>query len=73
MDWISSCTDHHGRDARNDTDGIFDNAGLMATSRQSDRMLAAINLGIDVWRFPRPAQFHMRLFKATPSGMQLVP
>ncbi|MCU7534613.1 protocatechuate dioxygenase, partial [Prescottella equi] len=41
-------TDHTGRDTRNDTDGIYDAAGLMATSRQPDRMLAAINLGIDV-------------------------
>ncbi|MDH6280323.1 protocatechuate 3,4-dioxygenase beta subunit [Prescottella agglutinans] len=45
---VSPYTDHTGRDTRNDTDGIFDKAGLLATSRQSDRMLAAINLGIDV-------------------------
>ncbi|WP_430334430.1 protocatechuate dioxygenase [Rhodococcus sp. ACT016] len=45
---ISPYTDHTGRDTRNDTDGIFDKAGLMVTSRQSDRMLAAINLGVDV-------------------------
>ncbi|MFM1722735.1 protocatechuate dioxygenase [Rhodococcus sp. PAM 2766] len=44
---VSPYTDHTGRDTRNDTDGIYDAAGLMATSRQSDRMLAAINLGID--------------------------
>jgi len=45
---VSPYTDHTGRDTRNDTDGIFDEAGLMVTSRQSDRMLAAINLGVDV-------------------------
>ncbi|WFR73358.1 intradiol ring-cleavage dioxygenase [Prescottella defluvii] len=45
---VSPYTDHTGRDTHNDTDGIFDKAGLLATSRQSDRMLAAINLGIDV-------------------------
>ncbi|CAM3148607.1 Secreted intradiol ring-cleavage dioxygenase [Prescottella defluvii] len=44
---VSPYTDHTGRDTRNAGDGIFDEAGLMATSRQSDRMLAAINLGID--------------------------
>ncbi|MCL2532731.1 MAG: protocatechuate dioxygenase [Nocardiaceae bacterium] len=45
---VSPYTDHTGRDTRNDADNIFDKAGLMVTSRQSDRMLAAINLGIDV-------------------------
>ncbi|MFC9518128.1 protocatechuate dioxygenase [Nocardiaceae bacterium NPDC056970] len=44
---VSPYTDHTGRDTRNDNDSIYDAAGLMATSRQSDRMLAAINLGID--------------------------
>lgn len=44
---VAPYTDHQGRDTRNATDGIFDAAGLMATSRQSDRLLAAINLGID--------------------------
>jgi len=44
---VSPYTDHTGRDTRNDNDNIFDATGLMVTSRQSDRMLAAINLGID--------------------------
>ncbi|MGF7121514.1 protocatechuate 3,4-dioxygenase beta subunit [Rhodococcus sp. BE178] len=44
---VSPYADHTGRDTRNASDGIFDEAGLMATSRQSDRVLAAINLGID--------------------------
>lgn len=44
---VSPYTDHTGRDTRNDNDSIFDEAGLMATSRQPDRLLAAINLGID--------------------------
>ncbi|PTR24786.1 hypothetical protein C8K36_10742 [Rhodococcus sp. OK519] len=44
---VSPYSDHTGRDTRNDNDNIFDATGLMVTSRQSDRMLAAINLGID--------------------------
>ncbi|WP_420879366.1 protocatechuate dioxygenase [Rhodococcus sp. (in: high G+C Gram-positive bacteria)] len=39
---------HPGRDTRNGTDVIFHDTGLMATVREPDRILAAINLGLDV-------------------------
>nr|WP_282555513.1 MULTISPECIES: hypothetical protein [unclassified Rhodococcus (in: high G+C Gram-positive bacteria)] len=32
----------------NATDSIYDDAGLLTVVKQSDRYLAAINLGIDV-------------------------
>ncbi|MCA1005257.1 intradiol ring-cleavage dioxygenase [Rhodococcus hoagii] len=44
---VSPYTDHPGRDTRNDTDVIFHDTGLVATVREPDRILAAINLGLD--------------------------
>ncbi|WP_137723111.1 intradiol ring-cleavage dioxygenase [Prescottella subtropica] len=40
-------TDHPGRNTRNDTDLIFDESALLAVSRQPDRVLAAVNLGLN--------------------------
>ncbi|MFC9518127.1 intradiol ring-cleavage dioxygenase [Nocardiaceae bacterium NPDC056970] len=45
---VSPYTDHPGRDTRNDTDVIFHDTGLVATVREPDRILAAINLGLDI-------------------------
>ncbi|HEY5857529.1 MAG TPA: protocatechuate dioxygenase [Aldersonia sp.] len=42
----SPYTDHAGRGTRNDTDGIFDETGILTTARQDAVVLAAINLGI---------------------------
>lgn len=44
---VDPYTDHTGRDTRNDSDGIFDESGMMTVSQQPDRILAAVNLGID--------------------------
>lgn len=44
---VDPYTEHTGRDTRNDTDGIFDESGMATVSRQPDRILAAVNLGID--------------------------
>lgn len=44
---VAPYTDHTGRDTRNDADSIFDESGMTTVSRQPDRILAAVNLGID--------------------------
>lgn len=45
---VSPYTDHQGRDTTNDSDGIFDESGMLTVSQQQERVLAAVNLGIDV-------------------------
>jgi len=44
---VAPYTDHTGRDTRNDNDNIFDESGMTTVSQQPDRILAAVNLGID--------------------------
>ena len=39
---------HTVRDARNDTDSIYADVGMMTTQRSADGYLAAINLGLDL-------------------------
>lgn len=46
---VSRYTDHAGRDTRNDTDNIYNQARLLATSRKSDRSLAAIRPRHRLW------------------------
>ncbi|ORM07424.1 intradiol ring-cleavage dioxygenase [Prescottella equi] len=45
---VAPYTAHPGRDTRNATDVIFHDTGLVNTAREPDRILAAINLGIDI-------------------------
>ena len=45
---VEPYTEHSGRDTRNDTDSIHDPTGTTVTARQGDRVLAAVNVGVDV-------------------------
>jgi len=45
---VEPYTEHSGRDTRNDTDSIHDPTGTTVTARQDDRVLAAVNVGVDV-------------------------
>lgn len=45
---VDPYTDRTDRDTRNDDDSIYDSSGLVTTARRDGRVLAAVNLGIDV-------------------------